>query len=60
MKIIFSPNDGVWVASGKGYDRPIVAEGLTLSEAMSAFYSVLGHQYAAAQAMTALSLWRKQ
>lgn len=60
MKIVYSPNDGVWLASGKGYTNPIVAEGLTLGEAMTAFYSVYGDQYAKSQTITALSLWRKQ
>ena len=48
--------DGSWLASGMGYDRPILAEGGTYKEAVYNFNEVYGQQYAAAQSLTHLSL----
>ena len=53
--IIVRNSDGSWSARGDGYDRPIVAEGDTRKEAMLAFTTVYGNQYAEAQSLTALS-----
>ena len=60
MKIVYSPNDGVWLATGYGFDKPIVAEGVTEEDAREGFEALKGAQYAIAQTITSLSLWRKQ
>lgn len=51
-------NDGSWLATGGGYDRPIVAEGDTRKEAVHNFTTVYGNQYAKAQTLTHISLVR--
>jgi hypothetical protein len=48
--------EGGWLATGKGYDRPIVAEGGSQAEAQFNYMEVYGNQYASAQALTALYL----
>ena len=48
--------DGSWLASGDGYDRPILAEGHTRIQAEAGFLTEYGNQYAAAQVATHLAL----
>lgn len=47
---------GSWVASGEGPLNPIVAKGATREDARMRYERIYGGQYAAAEAMTALSL----
>jgi hypothetical protein len=54
--IVEQVNDGSWLASGDGYDVPIVAEGGTRAEAVYNFTEQFGNQYALAQSKTHISL----
>jgi hypothetical protein len=49
--------DGSWLASGEGFDRPILAEGFSRREAVEAFTVVYGNQYAAAQVADYVSMY---
>jgi hypothetical protein len=40
---------GVWLASGMGYDRPILAEGYTREQAHQSWVQVYAEQYEQAQ-----------
>lgn len=50
--------DGSYLATGMGYDKRIVAEGGTRSEAEYNFTAQYAEQYARGQALTHLSLVR--
>mgnify|MGYP003645048829 FL=1 len=47
---------GVWLSSGEGYDRPILAEGYTKAESYERWIHVYNLQYENAQRLDNLSL----
>jgi hypothetical protein len=49
--------DGSFLASGEGYDKPILAEGGSRKEAIFNFTVVYGDQYSAAQVADHLSMY---